>query len=224
MDASPVTSWLANEVETLEPWKNHRRIPLSELKTDQFLTWSINIPDASSHPSNNIQNPQETSGLVKIRYTELGSISGRAHLHNPDNTVVVFCFGMKTWDFIFISLNGSSQRPTVTIRVECWQLTHSFGIDFICSCMFRHLQRDENSVLSQQSVELHDQIYKPADVSNTYSLIFPTSLFYIIVLRAEALGQSSVENGPKDSFVQSLSALQGDSLIFLRLAPPGGHL
>lgn len=90
--------------------------------------------------------------------------------------------------------------------------------------MFRHLQRDENSVLSQQSVELHDQIYKPADVSNTYSLIFPTSLFSIIVLRAEALGQSSVENGPKDSFVQSLSALQADSLTFLRLAPPGGHL
>lgn len=86
--------------------------------------------------------------------------------------------------------------------------------------MFRHLQRNENSVLSQQSVELHDQIYKPADVSNTYSLIFPTSLFSIIVLRAEALGQSSVENGPKDSFVQSLSALQADSLTFLRLAPP----
>lgn len=89
--------------------------------------------------------------------------------------------------------------------------------------MFCHLQRDENGVLSQQS-KLHDQIYKPAGVSNTYSLIFPTSLFYIIVLRAEALDQSSVENGPKDNFVQSLSALQGDWLTFLWLAPPGGHL
>lgn len=79
--------------------------------------------------------------------------------------------------------------------------------------MFSQLQRDENSVLSQRS-ELHDQIYKPADVSNTYSLIFPTSLFYIIVLQAEALDQSSVENGPKDSFGQSLLALQGDSLTF----------